>query len=296
MLETFDFNLLVQMNVLFEEKNVSRAAERLHISQPALSNALGRARVILKDPLLVRSGQSMILTPFAKKIQVPLNQAMTHLTRHVLFKKDFDPKKDTYNFMTAFRGYEEVILLPSLLEKISSFKGLSLKNQKPSKLHAIEDLCKGFIHFTITPKVRDHEGILQKKILTDHFVCVVQKDFPKNEITIDDYCSSHHLLISLHGGKGMIDDDLEKIGKSRFIKITVGEFGSAPILISRSSSLITTVPEKIASLWKQHYPVKIINCPFEMKPIKLYLSYHSSSQYVPELMWFKELIEEVVGC
>lgn len=292
MLEKLDLNLLVYIDVLLEEMHITRASKRLRISQAALSNALARARLLLSDELLVRNGSRMVATTYAKQIKKPLRQVMESLSTEVLFKKSFDPNLDSFQFLTAFRGYEEAVLLPGLLAELSKYPKLALLNQSPKTLHLMDALSEGTVHLTLTPNPGTHVGILRKKVLSDNFVCVANKQFSKKTLTLQEYVKQRHLVVSLHGtGLGFVDRALERIEQTRFVAVRVGEFGTAPLLISKDKTLLTTIPERIAKIWVEYYDFKIFPCPFEIEPLELFLSWHSSKNKSPEIMWFKNLVE-----
>lgn len=280
--------------MILEESSVTRAATRLHISQSALSNALARARILLNDDILVRSGKKMVPTPYATRIKTPLRQAIESLKTDILPQRDFDPKKDSFCFRTAFRGFEELVILPDLFASLAEYPNLSLFNRHPRSIHDVDELAKGVIHFTLTPRIRERDGIMCKKLITDKFVCVVSQSFHGNELDADALCSHKHLLISLYGGPGIVDQELEKHGMKRSIRITVGEFGTAPLMLLSDPSLVTIVPESLAKLWERHYPLRILACPIKIDALVLYLSWHASSQKCPPLVWFKEQIESSV--
>jgi DNA-binding transcriptional LysR family regulator len=287
-LQQIDLNLLIYLDVLLDEAHIGNAAKRLAITQPALSNALKRLRESLGDDLLIRSGREMVLSPFAKAIRTPLKQSLLVLEENVLAKKTFDPYKDTFQFMTALHGYEEIILLPRLVQAFAEFPGLSILNSSPKSMHIIDDLSTGTIHFTATPMTTPRSGIMRCKLFTDEFVCVVHEKSTSTTFDLDSFCKQRHLLIAPHGGKGFIDDALARIDRVRFVKTTVGEFSSAPIILEHDPSLMTTVPKRLASLWTTRFPLKILNCPVPIEPLTIYLSWHVNMQNSPQIVWFKE--------
>lgn len=292
MLENLDLNLLCYVDMILEESSVTRAAARLHISQSALSNALARARVLLNDDILVRSGKRMVPTPYAIRIKTPLRQAIESLKTDILPQKSFDPKTDSFCFRTAFRGFEESVILPGLFASLAEYPNLSLFNRHPRSIHDVDELAKGIIHFTLTPRIRERDGIMCKRLITEKFVCVVGQGFHANELDAGSLCNHKHLLISLFGGPGIVDQELEKHGMKRSIRITVGEFGTAPLMLLSDPSLVTIVPESLAKLWGRHYPLRVLSCPLKIEPLVLYLSWHASSQKSPPLVWFKDQIEK----
>jgi len=287
-LSQIDLNLLLYLDVLLEERHVGKAAKRLLLTQPALSNALKRLRDTLGDDLLIRSGRDMVLSDFAKTIQIPLKQSLQVLRDNVLARKVFHPESDVFQFVTAFHGYEETTLLPLLVQEFARFPGLSILNCLPKSMHIVEELSKGTVHFTATPLTMARSGIMRCKLFSDQFVCLVHENSEIASLDLDSYCERAHLLITPHGGKGLIDDALARINRVRFIKTTVGEFNSAPFVLERDPFLMTTVPERLAKIWAQRFSLKIIACPVPIEALSIYLSWHANMQNSPQMVWFKE--------
>jgi|GEM_PF-4421333 len=294
MLENLDLNLLSYVDMILEESSVTRAASRLRISQSALSNALSRARVLLNDDILVRSGKNMVPTPYGARIKIPLRQAIESLKNDILPQKSFDPEVDTFCFRTAFRGFEELVILPRLFASLTKYPHLSLFNRHPRTIHDVDELANGSIHFTLTPRIRERDGIMCKKLISDEFVCVTSREMREQNLNAKDILDRKHLLVSLFGGLGIVDQEFQRLGLARSIRITVGEFGTAPLMLLSDPALVTIVPSTLATLWQRHYPLHVFTCPLKLNPLVLFLSWHVSSQKSPPLVWFKEQIDESV--
>lgn len=118
-ISTFDLNLLRVFDALMREQNVSRAAERLSLSQPAVSNALNRLRELLDDPLLVRVGRSMQPTPRAQALETPIRAALQQIEQSLSAGEVFDPASSRQHFSIAVTDYVELICMPRLLKQLS---------------------------------------------------------------------------------------------------------------------------------------------------------------------------------
>lgn len=291
LLQNMDLNLLLYLDVLLDEQSVVKAAKRLNLTQPALSNALKRLRESLKDELLIHAGRTMTRTRFAELIRPSLKRSLQFLQDEVLGRKKFDPEVDTFEFITAFHGYEERILLPALAKAFAKFPNIAVFNRLPKSLDSGEELANGTLHFTTTPITSDRAGIMRCRLFTDRYVCLVHEKAGLSHVDLDMFCKLPHLLIAPHGGTGPVDQALRILGRSRCIKTAVGEFNSAPFVLDTNHALITTVPERLAKLWCEHFRFRIINCPVELEPLSIYLSWHGSMQNSPQMAWFKELLE-----
>lgn len=286
-IEQLDLNLLFYLDVLLDEKHISKAAKRLHLSQPALSNALRRMRESLGDALLVRAGNDMELTPFARHIQTPLKEIL-HKLEQILKTRTFDPWEDEFSFQLGFHGYEELFLLPRLIREFSQYPRVSLCNRVPKTMHIVDDLCKGTVHFTTTPLIEERAEIMRLLLFEDEFVSVVHNDAEQISLDIDRYCQSSHLLITPNGGAGFADQALKKINRHRYIKITTGEFSNAPFVLAQDNSLMATVPRRLAQSWLERFPLRIVPCPVSLDPLAIYLSWHRSMQSYSHMNWFKQ--------
>jgi len=288
-LQQVDLNLLVYLEALLEEQSVVKAAKRLNITQPALSNALRRLRETLDDELLVQTGRAMRPTRFAESIRDPLKHSLRILQDQVVTSRNFDPAQDSFEFVTAFHGYEERILMPALTQACAAFPKIAIHNRQPKSIDSGEELAAGTIHFTTSPITSSRAGIMRCKLLSDEYVCVVNNAANTSEISIDQFCALPHILIAPHGGKGAVDRALDGMKLTRCVRATVGEFNNAPHVLSAHKELITTVPRRLAQIWCRQFPFKTIACPVQIEPLVIFLSWHTSLHSSPELSWFKEL-------
>lgn len=286
-MRNIDLNLLVYLDALLDEGNISNAAKRLHISQPALSNALARLRAMFGDHLLIRSQEKMVKTPFADSIRVSLKQALQKIEHEILAKKQFDPTKYAFLFSTAFHGYEEAIAFPVMVQTLSHYPHLTIKNRTPNRYRIINELNHSLVHFT-SADTGEYLDIKRRLWLIDEFICIVNRDFDEITLNAATYYDQNHLLITPQGEGSIVDQLLIDTDRKRNIRVGVSEFGYAPILLSNNKTVVSTVPQKVAALWAHHFPLKMLPCPLKLPPLKIFLSWHKSADSLPALTWFKE--------
>lgn len=143
-IQTFDLNLLRVLDALLRERNVSRAAERLALSQPAVSNALNRLRELLDDPLLVRAGRAMQPTPRALALEAPIRAALRQIEQSLGDGEGFDPGRSRQRFTVAVTDYVELICMPALMRRLSErAPGISIAIQHLTPTLPAEALDKG---------------------------------------------------------------------------------------------------------------------------------------------------------
>ncbi len=288
MKNTIDMNLLLYLNVLLEEQNISRAAKRLCISQPALSNALSRMREAFGDDILTRSQGNMVPTPFATHIRLALREALEKIDSEVLHKREFDPRTDSYQFNLSFYGYEESVILPALWQELEQFPKLVLSNRAPNRLQIFDSLRLLQVHFTTMTMEKSSADFCTRRLLSDDFVAVTHKDFAPPMLDSSTYFSHHHVIASPVGEQSMVDNLIAPLGQSRRVIARLSEFSSIPMMLCADKNAISTIPKKLADIWLRHFPLRIMPLPFAIAPLKVFLSWHKSAENIPALDWFKQ--------
>ncbi|MCB0422906.1 MAG: LysR family transcriptional regulator, partial [Bdellovibrionales bacterium] len=294
-----DLNLLVALEQLIELRNVSRAAEKLNVTQPAMSNILSRLRQSLNDDLLVKSGREMILTPKAKDIFGPLKKIMHAIQTDILDSKKFDPFTDPFHFKLAFHDYEQLVIhtkiLPVLLKQSPQ---ISIEHISPRSMHPTEDLGSGTVDFSTGPIIHEGSGIMRKKLFSDRFVCLADrknKILKNKKLTPNLYASMEHIFIAPHGGRtGLADDLLQKKKLKRFVRISVAQFSITPWLLL-NTDLIVTLPYLAADIFaSQHKDLVLHECPLKLDPVDIYLSWHERLNNSPPHLWLRELVSREI--
>ncbi|MBA3550446.1 MAG: LysR family transcriptional regulator, partial [Nannocystis sp.] len=173
-----DPNLLQALDVLLHERNVSRAAERLGRTQPAISHALARLRAQLGDPLLVRVGQRFVLTPRAEALREPLHALLGELAALVRPPRAFDPATAARVFSLTATDYIAALVLPPLIERVRAAAPDIDLHVRPASRSFFTDLGEGGVDLGFVVRAPTEAGIRGRKLLRDRFVCVLRKDHP----------------------------------------------------------------------------------------------------------------------
>ncbi|MEZ4740871.1 MAG: LysR family transcriptional regulator [Bdellovibrionota bacterium] len=299
-INSIDLNLLISLNKLLELKNVSAAAKEVGVTQPAMSNILSRLRKTFNDELLVKVGRKMDLTPRAKEIVVPLKNIILAIQSQILGTKEFDPYKDKFHFKLSFHDYEQLVIhtkiLPLLIKK---YPGISIEHIPPKSIHPTDDLGSNAIDFSTSPIVKDRSGILRKRLFTDKFVCLADrrnKILKSQSLQLNIYTQLEHIFIAPHGGiSGQADLLLQKKKMKRTIRMSITEFSIAPWLIL-GTDLIVTLPERAAmTASTQHKDLIIHECPLNIDPVNIYLSWHERLNNSSPHKWLKQLIIDTLN-
>lgn len=293
-ISNFDLNLLRVLDTLLRERNVSRAAERLSLSQPAVSNALNRLRELLDDPLLVRVGRTMQPTPRALSLEAPIRDALQQI-EHTLNAGDFfDPATSRQRFVIAVTDYVELICMPTLMARLASVAPgiqLAIKYLTPSLPaealdHGELDLVLG--RFVDVP-TRFHtrhwaSETLQVAVRKGHRLIGEALDLPA-------FLRLRHLWV--HGGqtRGMVDQWLEAEGLERDLVYTTPNYLQAAHIVA-NSDLAAVLPTQLARHFAELLPLQLFDLPFDLGAFRLDIVSVAHRDRDTALQW---LIGEIVA-
>ncbi|MBW8184701.1 MULTISPECIES: LysR family transcriptional regulator [Shewanella] len=300
-----DLNLLVYFDVLLRELNVTRAADQLGISQPAMSNGLKRLRVLFDDPLLIRTSKGMTPTERASELKPVIRELLVGLEKAVEPKAKFNPRESEQVFRMMASDYAEATLIPLLIARLrNEAPKVILDIMTPSDVN-FPDVEQGRVDMVINRFDSIPLSFHQKVLWKDSFSCLINRnhDVLKN-FNLENYLNAHHVWVSKTGmgiGVGMdpddvqrlgwVDEALAKIGAKRRITVFTRHYQAASSLAERQD-LIATVPSKMARLQQDNSRVSIIPPPFEIPPIELTMAWSPLLQHNPAHKWMRELITE----
>jgi DNA-binding transcriptional LysR family regulator len=291
-----DLNLLVALDALLEERNVTRAAQRLGLTQSAMSHVLRRLRALFDDPLFVRTPRGMLPTPRAQQLATPVRQILTDIDKTIHNKLQFDPMVEQRTFTIVMSDYVEFVLLPPLLAHLSksaSGINISVRVAIQDVERALED---GRVDLVIGRFDQEMRSVYRQRLFEEEFVCVVRASHPvvKRSLTLDHYVNLPHLLVSPRGIKagGIVDDELAKLGKQRRIALSVPHFLIAPHVIA-SSDLILTMVARMARAYASLLPLRIVTPPIKMPGFTLNQFWHERQHHDPGHTWLRGVLVEI---
>ncbi|MFM9846506.1 MAG: LysR family transcriptional regulator [Hyphomicrobiaceae bacterium] len=288
-----DLNLLPALAVLLEERSISKAADRHHLSQPAMSRVLQRLRGVFGDQLLVRTRGGYALTARARRLQEELRLVLPRIDS--LLRGDaFDPATAEERFRLCCPDYLSRLFAPRLAERLSDAAPRSTLEIVPWHENAVEDVARGRIDAMLRPN-RISPPLHSEEILRSEMVCVMSLDHPlaKRRLTMKSYLAYPHVRVSVMTSEStMVDEQLTAAGHHRRIGLRVPYFGSA-VLAVENTELIATVPRMAAQQYMRELPVYIASPPFKFEPIRILMSWHPSTHREPALQWFRALVRDV---
>lgn len=296
-LQTIDLNLMLVFEALMDERNVTRAAKRVGLSQPAMSNALARLRRTFDDPVLVRTPDGMQATSRAQALIVPVRAALAQLRGALEERPAFDPAASQRTFHLLGNDYIELRLLPQLsAELLQQAKEVKLHVYRPRNLFhpptAVDladsfDLALGFFPDALTLDSEIRSAVLWE----ERNVCIVRAGHPviAGDITLQQYVAAQHVAVFYKSqGAGLIDTLLEQQGLSRRVAVLVPHFASAPFVVA-SSDLIATVPENLSHLFVE-LSLQVLPVPLEIPSFRLTMLWHERFDHDPAHTWLRELL------
>ncbi|QKE64263.1 LysR family transcriptional regulator [Aquipseudomonas campi] len=292
---TFDLNLLRVLDALLRERNVSRAAERLSLSQPAVSNALNRLRDLLDDPLLVRVGRAMQPTPRALALEAPIRDALQRIEQSLGEGAPFDPASSRQRFRIAVTDYVELILMPRLLKLLAErAPGLRIDIQHLSPSLPGEALEKGELDLVLGRFEQVPVRFQRQQWVSETLQLVAHREHPQLAagLDLDGFLGLRHLWV--HGGqtRGMVEQWLGERGLSREIVYTTPNYLQAAHIVA-SSELVAVLPVRLARYFAELLPLQLHELPFDLGPFHLDIVSLGLRQRDAALQWLIERILEL---
>jgi len=302
-IENFDLNLLVCFDRLMREKNVSRAAEQLNISQPAMSQSLKRLRQLLNDPLLVRSSQGMEPTERALQLEPLVRQAL-FLTEQALAPTDsFDPVSSDTEFRLLVSDYVEGSLIASFVQYLREHAPSISLDVLTLSDGDFQDLEKGKIDLAISRFDHIPPSFHDRELWKDNYVCIVNQRHPLTQRnTIEEYLKSHHVWVSKTGvgaGTGMsqdntqkrgwVDDALKDLGFERNIQVFTRHYHIIPQLV-KNSDLVATIPVKAAESYINDEELNVIPLPFAIQPYDIRMVWSPVMHHSSAHQWLRNTL------
>lgn len=293
-----DLNLLAAFDALMSECNVTRAATRVGVSQPAMSAALSRLRKLLGDPLFLRSAEGLLPTPRARELAEPISQALRQLEATLVRKPDFVPAVAKLTVNLGLSDYPAFVVLPALLEALAEqAPGISVNvHAFNDRDHAVDLLDAGAIDVAIgVPPTHSDGRILTRPILRDEFVTIIASKHPaaRRGMNMKTYLSLPHALASPEGQRhGLVDQALAQLGQQRTLALTLPHMFALPAIVARTG-MTATVMKRVALHSPAGRQLAFFPPPVTLPEIVFYLIWHRRSDGHQAQKWLRTLIESI---
>ncbi|MEM9256841.1 MAG: LysR family transcriptional regulator [Pseudomonadota bacterium] len=300
-----DLNLLVYLDALLRERNVTQAANQLSLSQPAMSNGLRRLRELFDDPLLVRTSEGMTPTERALELEPVVREVLSKVDHAVQPRTAFEPDKANRVFRIMASDYAESTLLPTVLGKLRSLApGVTLDIMTPSDVSFL-DVERGKVDVVINRFDSMPQSFHQIHLWNDSFTCVLSPNNPVlDDFTLENYLQANHVWVSKTGmgvgvgvdpsdvqRLGWVDVALNKLGKKRQIRVFTRHYQAA-MTLAEQNDLIVTLPTRAAELKLNNPKVVLRDPPLDIPPLELKMAWSPLLQHNPANKWLRKMIAD----
>jgi DNA-binding transcriptional LysR family regulator len=287
-----DLNLLVVLDALLREKNVTRAAESLHLSQPATSTALARLRRVLGDDLQFKVGRHLELTPRAESLIDPVREVLATIEQSIVSPPHFDPTTDTRRFSVVSSDYVAVTLIRLLAGRLAGLTAGIRLDAAPVGNRYLEALHRDELDIAVLPDRIVEEGPLSEcsrmPVITDRFVGLVWRQHPTagDRLTAELLAGSPYLEYVVDGRRSIVEEQLDDAGCIRRVAATSSGFVTMPFMLA-DTDLVAVVPERLARRVAGAADVRILEPDMPLRPLQQSAFWHSRRDRDPGHVWLR---------
>lgn len=292
-----DLNLLVTLEALLAEQNVTKAANRLHLSQPAVSAQLSRLRDLFDDPLLIPAQRGM--TPTAKALELldPLRHALDQVRAALAEHRHFDPGNAKLTLAIACTDYLQAVVARPLavaLRKEAPGVRIALRHLDPLQLEA--QMVRGDVDLALMTPEHGPGSLRARRLFDERYVLIGRKRHPglRRGLTAEEFARLDHVIVSLRGGDFTtpVDDGLAALGYQRNVALSAASFLIVPEIVSHSN-FVALVPERLVR--DRRDELKIVECPFPVPGFTVSMLWHERNHGHSGQRWVRETVMEVTG-
>lgn len=291
--KNLDLNLLTVFDAIAAEGNLTRAAQRLAMSQPAMSNALARLRAALGDPLFTRTARGMTPTPRAKAIAASVRQALDLIQNAVNPNTAFDYRSSDRRFVMAVEDYGEAVIVPRFMDWLSHAATRLQLDVRPIAGSALREALRqgevdlGVSYFRVkSPEFRN------RLLMEESLVSMVRQDHPTvgDTLSLEQFLALAHVILMPRTPDGpIIDRVLGRAGLKRRVALQVPHFLSMPLIV-KGTDFVCTLPRRMANVYAENFRLRVLKTPVECPTIPLYLVWHQSLEGEAGHAWLRDSI------
>ncbi|MBM2885695.1 LysR family transcriptional regulator [Chromobacterium phragmitis] len=292
-----DLNLLQTLEALLEEGNVTRAAARLHLSQPAVSAQLARLRAQFGDPLLIPAPRGMRPTAKAEALLAPLRDALRQVRDMLASHQDFDPATAHMTLNIACTDYAQAVAVIPLLRRLrEAAPGIrvAVRNLEPARLQAQTE--RGEVDLALISPDCAPDGLHARFLFDDRYVLIGRHGHPalQGEVTLEHYLTLEHVVVSLGTGdfSTTVDAALAERGVARRVALSAASFLLVPEIVAQTDC-VALLPERLALACRER--VQLRECPFPLRRFDVAMAWHERSHGHPGLRWLRGELAGLMG-
>lgn len=295
-----DLHMLACLEALIAERSVTRAAERMEISQPAMSTVLGRLREALRDPLLVRTARGMVPTPRGEELAGVVRFHLRGLTAELMESAPFDPMTARASVSIATTDFTGVLLLPRVLARLrQAAPGIRIHVRLPDPNHIREWLEEGECDIAIGLFPDLAEGLRVSELFEDPLSCIVSRTHPtiRGTLSLAQYMECSHIVFGspfapISTVDQAIDRALSALGLVRKVSVQLASI-LLPPHVAAQTDLIATTPTRLAKYFSNILPVRVFDPPFEIPDLRFSLVWHERTHRMGPHHFVRSLVRDI---
>jgi DNA-binding transcriptional LysR family regulator len=293
-MRNLDLKLLQLLATLLVERNVTRTAERMNMTQSAVSHALAKLRRAFQDPLFVQTREGMMPTSRTLQLADPLGAALANMREALAPRAPFEPARCDQTFRVATTDYVSYLLLPALLDRLREVA--PKVRLQISALHPEPDwlrLGDGSLDLAMAYLRRVPGDFHSRSLFRDRYCLVARAGHPAvgERVTLARYLELEHIVMTPFL-TGLVDERLDQEGKHRKVAVAIPQFLLIPELVARTD-LVATMGERVARDFAQRLALRVLPLPLDLGLITVRLAWHPRSHAEPQHQWLRTLIAEV---
>jgi DNA-binding transcriptional LysR family regulator len=288
-----NLNLLSALDALLEQRNVTRAARRAGLSQPAMSHTLAQLRALFDDPLLTRDG---LLTPLAETVRAQLREGLGALQQVLQTRQHFEPATAQRTFRIAVSDALQIAALHRLYAAIAArAPQVDLVLRSPRQ-GSFEALARGELDLIVGSQEQSPGGLASScELYREQLVCIARRDHPqlRARLTLARFCSLLHALVSEDELPGYLDRVLAEHGRSRRVAVRMPDYAGLGHFIA-GSELLASVPARLAHTLAERLPLRVMPVPLALPQFPVSMFWHPRQDTEPGHRWLRERIQDAL--
>jgi LysR family transcriptional regulator, nod-box dependent transcriptional activator len=292
-----DLNLLVALDALLTERSITLAGQQLHLSQSAVSAALGRLRDYFGDELLVQAGRRMVPTAVGAELAEPVRKILLEIQATVATRPAFDPAASDRRFSLMMSDYVALVLMVDVVERVAKLApGISFELIHNNVMAPGDHLDHADIDLLIMLADVVPGGHPKERLFVDDYVCIAWTGNKEigNELSLEDYLTAGHVILQWSRGRALNLDEfvLSKMGLERRIEVIAMNFGMLPNFVVGTHRL-ATVQRRLAQYYIKTMPLKILEAPLDLPVLDESVHWNAAFVQDPACRWLRQILREV---
>jgi len=295
-LADFDLNLLVVLDAIYEERNLTRAGQRLGLSQPAVSHSLNKLRQAFADPLFVRNGYLMEPTPLSEELRENVKAALELTARTLADRGRFEPARSCRTFNVGIQDYPMVIIMPRLMRHLKTVApGITIRTFHMSMEERRKALEEKKLDLVVGIRQDFGSSIFQQHLFDDSQGCLVRQGHPVigDELTLEQYLEADFIGLSISDTQqAIVDRLLKEMGHRRNIRLTVENEVTIPQLVA-ATDFVANIAWLVAKEYLPWLPLRILPLPIHLEELRFFQYWHDRHHQDPGHVWLRQTIKQL---